>query len=306
MEPVNLRTRRLWVNPDTQAAQQARDWRTSNPAGAKIMDQIAAVPCATWLTTSSTGGWVDSMLDKAGDEIALFVAYNIPARDLSAYSAGGATSEGAYRSWCDNLASGIQGRPCIVALEPDSLPHAPRMSTAMRDERFRCLNYAIDRFVGAGAYVFMDVGDHGWVRAEAMADAARRAGVERAHGVISNVAHFRFVKDEDVFCNAILDRLAVPHLRYLVDSSRAGRGPREVRPGEEAAAGWASPDNAGYGARPTLRRTGAAVVRSAGLVWCKQIGSDGEREGAPKAGQPFPQYGVRLWYRALPRFPAID
>ena len=48
---------------------------------------------------------------RAHKEIPVLVAYNIPFRDCSQFSAGGATSTAEYLAWIDGFAKGIEGSP---------------------------------------------------------------------------------------------------------------------------------------------------------------------------------------------------
>ena len=53
------------------------------------------------------------------------MAYNIPFRDCSQFSAGGATSTDAYLAWIEGFAKGIGKAKVVVILEPDGLGIIP-------------------------------------------------------------------------------------------------------------------------------------------------------------------------------------
>lgn len=313
---IDIRSKTLWNPPDSLAAKQAAFDATTNPVRAEMMRELAAVPSAVWLTGSSTGGWVDSMLDRAGDQLPVFVAYNIPNRDLGSYSAQGApVSEAAYRGWVDGLADGIQGRLCLVVLEPDALAmmlddqrkSSPKLDQAGRDVRYRCLGHAIDVFTAAGALVELDGGDSGWFagRSDDMAEALDRAGVRRARGFATNVSHFRTTKAEHAYAREIRAHLG-GDVRYVVDTSRSGRGPYSPKPGEDSRIGWCNPPDMGFGPRPTLKLSPSGYPGCDGHLWVKgPIASDGTREGAPEAGKPYPEAAVRMYHLANPKLPVV-
>jgi endoglucanase len=304
---IDLRSRTLWVPPDTLQAKQAVLDATSNPIRAAMMRELAKLPTAVWLTGSSTGSWVASMLDKAGDQFAVFVVYNCPMRDLGSYSGGGATSATAYRGWVDGIASGIKGRLCGAVLEPDGTAMAPRMTAAARAERYACIAYAVDVLTAAGALVWIDAADSGWYagRADEMAEALVACGVQRARGFATNCAHFRRTADEHAYARE-LRALIGGDPRYVVDTSRCGRGPYSPKPGESSQTGWCNPPGAGYGPRPTLKLSTSAYPGCDGHLWLKGlIASDGSREGAPDAGKPYPENAVRMYHLANPKLPVV-
>lgn len=306
---IDLRTKKLWVNPNGSAKKQADAWRNSNPNGAKIFDVLATIPSANWMTTSSVGDNIGNILDQAGDQICTFVIYNIPFRDLGSYSGGGASSASAYRSWIDNLVSGVKGRLCFVVIEPDALGMISRMDDGKKNERYDCINYAVDKFVAAGAYVYIDAADSGWSNPKTMSECLIRAGVTKARGFSSNVAHFRTTKNEHIYATEICEIIKASHnkeLYYILDTGRNANGPYEVKPGMSSQMGWCNPPNAGFGIRPTLKLNYVVYPHCDGLLWIKGLSSDGSREGAPAAGQPYPEQVVRMYWQAKPAFPPIN
>lgn len=304
-----LKTKTLWVNPNGPAKIQADKWRTSNPAGAKIFDVLATIPLANWVGGWATGNDVSSTLDKAGDQLTTFVIYNIPQRDLGSYSGGGAPSAIAYKGWIDSIASGIKGRLCFVIIEPDALAMISRMDDAGRNERYGCINYAVEKLAATGAYVYLDAGDSGWSNPNTMSELLLKAGVTKARGIASNVAHFRTTKNEHIYAAEICAKIKASHgadLHYILDTSRNGNGPYDVKPGQSSQMGWCNPPNAGYGFRPTLKINKVAYPYCDATIWVKGFSSDGSREGAPAAGEPYPEQAIRMYWQAKPAFPPID
>lgn len=306
---VDLKTKTLWVNPNSAAKTQADKWRQSNPDGAKIFDVLATIPFANWFGGSTDGDDVDALLDKVGDQITTLVVYNIPQRDLGNYSAGGASSATAYKAWIDSIASGIKGRLCFVVVEPDALAMISRMDDAGRAERFVCINYAVDKLTAAGAYVYIDAADSAWSNPNTMSDLLVKAGVLKARGFASNVAHFRHTKNEHIYATEICEKIKAAHgveLVYILDTGRNGNGPYDLKPGMSSQVAWCNPPHAGFGLRPTLKINKKAYPYCDATLWVKGLSSDGSREGAPDAGQPYPEQVVRMYWQARPAFPPID
>ncbi|MDI5941937.1 glycoside hydrolase family 6 protein, partial [Micromonospora sp. DH15] len=113
---------------DPQAS--AARWVAANPGDSRaavIRDRIASVPQGRGFTTTNTST-VRSEVDQyvgaaaAAGKIPIMVVYNIPNRDCSGASTGGAPSHSAYRQWVDQVAAGLAGRPATIVLEPDVLP----------------------------------------------------------------------------------------------------------------------------------------------------------------------------------------
>ena len=61
----------------------------------------------------------------AQKSVPVLVSYNIPYRDCSQYSEGGASGTEEYNAWIDGFAGGLGKGPAIVILEPDSLGIIP-------------------------------------------------------------------------------------------------------------------------------------------------------------------------------------
>jgi endoglucanase len=79
-------------------------------------------------------------------------------------------------------------------------------------------------------------------------------------------------------------------MHFVIDTSRNGKGPKGTR--------WCNPPGRGLGAPPTTE-TGNPLVDA--FLWIKTPGeSDGECNGAPKAGQWWPRYALGLARRADP------
>lgn len=284
----------LYVEPDTNAARQAKAWRTTDPAGAALMDRIAAQPQATWLGhewVPDPAATVDAAVTVAKGALRVFVVYDIPGRDAGYYSAGGAGSALAYWRFVAGVARGLRGRRAIVIVEPDALALAEqeRFTAAELATRQDMLAAAVDTLTGAGARTYLDAGDSNWIPADRMAALLTGAGVAKAAGFATNVSHYELVENEVRYAGELRKRLGTG-VRFVVDTSRCGRGP-------DPAGGWCNWMGAGLGPKPTLA---TRVAGCDAFVWAKRPGeSDGPCNGGPPAGHWWPEYARGLAERAV-------
>ena len=168
-------------DPDTQfyvpkpnhgAREQIADLISSgNEDDANLIREMIDTPQAVWFTNGSPKSVqqdVKNTVKRAAGKktVPVLVAYNIPFRDCSQFSAGGGTTLEEYKAWIDGFAAGIGDENAVVILEPDGLgiipwykqfrgtpaeaadyewcqPAEADEATAA-DERFEMLNYAVD------------------------------------------------------------------------------------------------------------------------------------------------------------------
>ncbi len=202
-------------HPDVAAVEQIAHLRQRDPGDADALRWMLNMPQAIWLTGGSpqqVRGQVRQVVREAADRgtVPVLVAYNIPFRDCSQYSGGGATSMAAYRAWIDAFAAGIGRGRAIVILEPDGLgiipwyrpigaahdewcqPAAADPATAASD-RFAMLNHAVDVLrAHPGVSVYLDGTHSAWLGVGDIADRLVRAGVEHANGFFLNVSNFQY------------------------------------------------------------------------------------------------------------------
>ena len=280
----------LFVDPDSNAARQADEWRATRPADAALMDRIAAQPQADWF-----GDWNDH-IRRAVDErvsqivdagtLPVLVAYNIPLRDCGGYSSGGARSPRAYRKWIRRLARGIGRRPAAVVLEPDALAAIDCLKPKRKRTRLRLLAKAVRVLERRGATVYLDAGHSAWQPAERMTKRLRRAGVRRARGFALNVSNFQRTESEVAYGSRIAGETGGKH--FVVDVSRNGLGPT-------ADLEWCNPPGRALGGPPSV----ATAPPVDALLWIKPPGeSDGECNGGPAPGLWWPEYALGLAERA--------
>jgi endoglucanase len=276
----------LYAEPNNPFADQAELWRDSDPVGSALMEELAAVPGSLWL-----GDWmddvaseVDSVMNRAGTTVPVFVVYNIPHRDCGAFSSGGAATAAEYTSFVDGVAAGLNGRLAIVIVEPDGLPLNHCLTDAEWDERTGLMSDAVDTLTAAGAAVYLDAGDSHWIPAEDLAERLIEAGVERAAGFSLNVAHTESSEDEAAYA-AELRTILGPAARYVIDTGRNGVGPTEDHE-------WCNPLGRKNGDRPSLWGGRGGLDAT---LWVKRPGSsDGYCNGGPEAGEFWPEYARDL------------
>jgi endoglucanase len=145
-------------------------------------------------------------------EMPVLVAYDIPFRDCSAYSAGGALTAADYAAWIDGFATGIGKRQAVVLLEPDAVGIIPFNTDivgnaewckpvdsagnpqpgASAAERYASLNGAVDRLEQQpNVSLYLDGTQSAWLGVGDAADRLVKAGVQRAQGFFLNVSNYQ-------------------------------------------------------------------------------------------------------------------
>jgi endoglucanase len=296
--------RKLWVNPDSNASRQAKEWAKTDVYGAALMRALARFGDADWLTDSSAAdveSRVDRMLDTSGDSLRVLVAYRGVDRDMGSHSAGGASAEAEYLDWCRRLAKGIGQRLAIVILEPDYTAMSTKLDSAGRAVRLNMLSEAVDILGESGADVYIDAGSSNWIPVDRISELLVRAGIQRAKGAALNVSGTQFEQDEVRYGAGIRARTG-GQAWFVVDCSRNGRGQFREREGDHKDADWCCSPLRGVGPRPTLNIPDAqARLGLAAKVFIKSIGGeDGNCGRCTKAGRFNPEYARELADLAIP------
>jgi endoglucanase len=189
---------------------------------AALIKALSETSHAVWLTggtATSVKKDVKKVMERATDQhaVPILVAYNVPFRDCSQFSAGGATTKAEYMAWIDGLAAGIGAREAIVILEPDGLgiipwynPFADR-ETWLEDpnvlewcqpveadpataalDRFEMLRYAVSALkANPKVKVYLDGTHNDWLGSGDVADRLLQAGVGSADGFFLNVSSYQ-------------------------------------------------------------------------------------------------------------------
>lgn len=207
--------------PKAATKQVAKLRKAGRTVDAKLLQKVIETPHATWFTGGSTCEVRDEVKSlvkraKASRTVPVLVAYNLPYRDCSQFSAGGATSVEEYQAWIDAFAEGIGKHEAIVVLEPDGLgiipwynpfgdrdtwatnpnyewcqPSDADPETAAAD-RFGMLNYAVSRLKqNPKTSVYLDGTHSAWLGAGDAADRLHQAGVSNADGFFLNVSNYQ-------------------------------------------------------------------------------------------------------------------
>ena len=281
----------LYLQIHTNAERTAAAWRQSRPADAALLEKMARTPLAIWLGdwNNDVGAEAYSVTTAAAASgaVPVFVLYNIPLRDCGLYSAGGAASASAYRSWIQKIVTGIGNRRAMVIIEPDAVAASDCLSATDRATRFSLLREAVQQLKASGSVrVYIDAGHPQWNTVAETAQLLREAGVDKADGFSLNVSNFVRTADNVAYGNAVSAQIG--NKRFVIDTSRNGLGPA---PGGE----WCNPLGRASGNVPTLN-TGHPLVDA--FLWVKPPGeSDGPCNGGPAAGQWWPEYAVGLLAR---------
>jgi len=188
----------FYVDLTSKAVGQAvTDARAGRTADALRMAELASWPVATWFTggtsAQQTRRDVAALTASAAlrRQVPVLTAYNVPGRDCSQYSAGGAANTAEYETWVDGFAAGLGRSRSVVILEPDGLALSPDQCGGTPEQqaaRVTEINYAVDRLERQpGANVYLDAGHSSWHAVGDMAQRLRDGGVARAQGFFLNV-----------------------------------------------------------------------------------------------------------------------
>lgn len=199
----------LYVDPESSTQQAAAKLEGQARADALL---LASFPSATWFT-KGTPAEVQAAVKKlveaaaAKNAVPTVVAYYLPHRDCSQYSAGGARSKAEYQAWIDAFAAGIGDKKAVVILEPDGLgiipfhtdlsgkeewckPSEADKATAAK-ERYEMLSYAVDKLrASPSSAVYLDGTHSAWLGVGDIAQRLVKAGVQRASGFFINVSNY--------------------------------------------------------------------------------------------------------------------
>lgn len=278
----------LWVDPYSHGMRQIEEWRDARPEDAAQLEKIAYQPQAIWF-----GNWsgdiraaVDAKttaITSAG-ALPVYVAYNIPVRDCSSYSGGGAPSADAYRAWITGFAEGIGARAAVVVLEPDALAGLDCLDGTRQAERLALLAEAVAILkANAGTAVYLDAGHSAWHSAAEMARRLGSAGIAAANGFSLNVSNFQTTAASVTYGKGISAAVGGKH--FVIDTSRNGLGPTVDNQ-------WCNPDGRALGYGPGTA-TGHEQVDA--FLWIKRPGeSDGTCNGGPSAGAWWADYALGL------------
>jgi endoglucanase len=203
--------------PDGSQQQIKRLKANDRDRAAALVSAEVKTPQAVWFT-DGTPKQVRKAVGKVSKQAAkkkavpTLVVYNVPGRDCSQYSSGGAGSDAAYRAWVDGFAGGLKKKQkVIVVVEPDGLTNLPAdcpdaypgqdvgtfpnpAPGTLTAGRIADIAYAgkVIRKANSKALVYLDSGHSGW---KSVGDATARltaAGVAKVQGFSLNVSNYQW------------------------------------------------------------------------------------------------------------------
>jgi len=207
--PLPATTRFYVPPPDPGAVAQIKTLlRAGRVRDAALIARMVTTPQAVWLTGGTPKQVrhdVHSTMQRAKRQRAVptLVVYNVPGRDCSQYSSGGASSDTAYRNWIDGIASGLPHRGrVVVVVEPDGLANLPsdcagaypgQDVAALTAGRIADIKYAGARLRQADpdALVYLDAGHSAWHSVGDIASRLDQAGVRNLQGFSLNVSNYQ-------------------------------------------------------------------------------------------------------------------
>lgn len=261
-------------------------YNSAQGADRDLLNKVASNPSAFWLNGGDPGR-AGSIVDGAGGDYTVIVAYNIPDRDCNGESAGGAASPAEYQGWIDGMASSLQGKEAAIILEPDALA---LLRAGCGEATTGLISYAVSSLrQNPGVAVYIDGGHSNWIPAGEMANRLRSAGIEQATGFAVNVSNFQPTAALVDYGRSLSG--LVGGKPFVVDTSRNGQGARGAE--------WCNPAGAGLGEAPTTA-TGDPAVHA--FLWVKRPGeSDGAcgQCASTNAGQFCTSYALELARNAV-------
>jgi endoglucanase len=367
-----------------------------NTKAAALIRAEVNTPQAVWFTSGTPGQVrraVAQTVDRAAAKksVPTLVAYNVPGRDCSQYSSGGAGSDSAYRAWATAFAAGLgPSRTVTVVVEPDGLANLPsdcpsaypgQDIDALTAGRIADIKYIGEVIMATDphALVYLDAGHSAWHSVADITSRLEKAGLTEFRGYSLDVSNYQWSPNLKQYGTWISDCAALhpdaasttptdcgdqyysggpangfagvaldptrqwsdtatdptantaginsryaqelgttkPTARFVVDTSRNGRGPWTPPAGKYTGdpQTWCNPPGRGLGARPQADPDPATPLLDANL-WIKTPGqSDGQCNRSvagsttdpewggitdPAAGAWFPRQALQLARLAVP------
>lgn len=210
-EPValNKSTRFFAPTPQPEAVTQIGALlRSGDSADARAIIAMERTPQAVWFTSGTPeqvrrAARSTSTMAAVQRSVPTMVIYNVPGRDCSQYSSGGAGSDAAYRAWIDGFAAGMRKNQLVtVVVEPDGLANLPsdcpaaypgQDVPALTAGRIADIKYAGEKILQADpkALVYLDAGHSAWHAVGDIAQRLDQAGVREFQGLSLDVSNYQ-------------------------------------------------------------------------------------------------------------------
>ena len=183
----------VWLDGETAAQAAEPGSQGSQQADADVARQVRLTLAA-------------ASLERA---VPIFVAYNIPGRDCSEYSAGGAPTDAAYDAWIDAIGSALGNAKAVVLEEPDALADLPgycgsAYATNFPDitntTRIDDIRYAVTTLESdPNISLYLDGGNSAWQNVGGMAQTLTAADVQQTQGFFLNVSNYQYDTNSDYY-----------------------------------------------------------------------------------------------------------
>ncbi|HSK53550.1 MAG TPA: glycoside hydrolase family 6 protein [Clostridia bacterium] len=190
--------------PNPDAINQIAALRAAgNKTDADLIEAMVDTPSAVWFTSGTprqVGQAVKATVQRAEGKkaVPVLVAYYVPGRDCSQYSAGGAPDGDAYRAWIDAFAEAIGDSEVVLILEPDGVALTPA-DCGQPDtyDRVGLIRYAVATFAAEApnAAVYLDAGHNAWHNVGDIAARLVAAGVGDAAGFYLNPSNYQYTEN---------------------------------------------------------------------------------------------------------------
>ncbi|MGH9106068.1 MAG: glycoside hydrolase family 6 protein [Acidimicrobiales bacterium] len=287
---------RFYVPPPARGSvrQIAQLLGSHQPHEAGLIAAMEATPSAVWLdgetaAQASEGARGEQQADfdvarqvrtallgaRLEGAVPVFVAYDIPGRDCSQYSAGGAPSDAAYDAWIDSIKDALASSAAVVILEPDALANLPGYCGSAYNAEFpqitdttriQDIAYGVTALEGdPNISLYLDGGHSAWQAVGNIAEVLVAADVQQAQGFFLNVSNYQYATNNVFYgiwvssCIAyatvnegVTEAQALSDASTLVSSNNGPSGPFSNCPNQY----WNGGPANGYGSTPG---TGVAV-----------------------------------------------
>jgi endoglucanase len=196
---------------------------------AGLITAMESVPSAVWLDGETSAqaaepgnlGWEQADSDVARQvrqtlfaarlqhAVPIFVAYNIPGRDCSQYSAGGAPTDAAYDAWIGSISHALGDAQAVVLEEPDALANLPGYCGAAyasefpditNTTRIDDIRYAVATLESdPNVSLYLDGGNSDWQNVGGMAETLVAADVQQTQGYFLNVSNYQYNTNSEFY-----------------------------------------------------------------------------------------------------------
>lgn len=275
------------------------EWSKASGSNKAKLGKIANTPQGIWLVGNNNTGLgtvTDTVrshvnLAKQAGTVPVFVVYSIPGRDCQGGHSAGGLNASSYKTWIDQIATGLNGSGAWVILEPDAFPDYAQANCGGQ-ERVDLINYASSKLSAAGARTYLDVGHSNWVSEQDTAAAAAKFkfGAGGLTGIAINTSNYQSNAKSKEWAEDVLARMNKPGATFVIDSSRNGVHRDSKTSGDNY---WCNPTGAKLGRAPEV--VSGKEGRLDAYLWIKRPGeSDGHCNGAPGAGEWWQQGALDL------------